>query len=140
MKCLSVRQPWAWALLHAGKDVENRTWAPSPKQLKPGERLAIHASKTFDVAGLRWICANHEALGLKLEDIPIDPKAYAVGCVVGSVEFVGDICIELYATAPNAGRWAFGPRCWLVKNPVALAEPVPMKGKLMLFEVPDVLD
>lgn len=23
---LSVRQPWAWAIIHAGKDIENRTW------------------------------------------------------------------------------------------------------------------
>lgn len=23
---LSIRQPWAWAILHAGKDIENRDW------------------------------------------------------------------------------------------------------------------
>lgn len=23
---LSVRQPWAWAIIHAGKDIENRSW------------------------------------------------------------------------------------------------------------------
>ena len=27
MKAVSVHQPWAWAILHAGKNVENRTWA-----------------------------------------------------------------------------------------------------------------
>ena len=26
MKALSIRPPWAWAILHAAKDVENRTW------------------------------------------------------------------------------------------------------------------
>jgi len=26
MKAISLWQPWAWAILHAGKDVENRTW------------------------------------------------------------------------------------------------------------------
>ena len=26
MKALSIRQPWAWAILHAGKDIENRDW------------------------------------------------------------------------------------------------------------------
>jgi hypothetical protein len=26
MKALSVQQPWAWAIIHAGKDIENRTW------------------------------------------------------------------------------------------------------------------
>lgn len=24
---LSVRQPWAWAIIHAGKDIENRNWS-----------------------------------------------------------------------------------------------------------------
>jgi len=136
MKCLSVRQPWAWAILHAGKDVENRTWAPSPKQLKPGERLAIHASKMFDVDGLRWICANHAELGLKLEDIPIDPKAYPVGGVVGSVEFVGTVNSPLH-NGSNTSPWFFGTVGWLVSHPVELAEPVPMKGRLMLFDVED---
>lgn len=26
MKALSIRQPWAWLILHAGKDIENRVW------------------------------------------------------------------------------------------------------------------
>jgi len=26
MKCLNVHQPWAWAILHAVKSVENRSW------------------------------------------------------------------------------------------------------------------
>ncbi|MBS4017470.1 MAG: hypothetical protein KGZ68_04450 [Dechloromonas sp.] len=44
---LSVRQPWAWALIYGGKDVENR----SPRALKfmsfckALDRLTIHASK-----------------------------------------------------------------------------------------------
>ena len=29
MKCLSIRQPWAWAIIHAGKDIENRCWPTS---------------------------------------------------------------------------------------------------------------
>jgi hypothetical protein len=28
MRALSIRQPWAWAILHAGKDIENRDWKP----------------------------------------------------------------------------------------------------------------
>lgn len=41
---LSVRQPWAWAIIHAGKDVENRDWRrPNPGLAFRG-RVAIHAS------------------------------------------------------------------------------------------------
>ena len=26
LKCLAIRQPWAWAVCSGAKDVENRTW------------------------------------------------------------------------------------------------------------------
>jgi hypothetical protein len=41
MKALSIHQPWTWAILNAGKTVENRRWSTS--QRGP---LLIHASKT----------------------------------------------------------------------------------------------
>jgi hypothetical protein len=37
---LSIRQPWAWLILHAGKDIENRDWPT--KYRGP---FLIHASK-----------------------------------------------------------------------------------------------
>jgi hypothetical protein len=40
MKVLSIRQPWSWAIIHAGKDIENRTWHTNFR----GEFL-IHAGK-----------------------------------------------------------------------------------------------
>ena len=39
MKCLSILQPWAWAIIHGGKDVENRTWRTAYRG-----PLLIHAS------------------------------------------------------------------------------------------------
>ena len=52
MLALSIRQPWAWAIIHAGKDVENR----SENMARRAERLVgqiilIHAGKTFDPDG-----------------------------------------------------------------------------------------
>lgn len=43
MKALTVRPPWAWALIYGGKDVENRTW--STKYRGP---IAIHAGQRRD--------------------------------------------------------------------------------------------
>jgi len=42
MKALSIRQPWVWAILHAGKRVENRQWHP-PRPLI-GREFLLHAS------------------------------------------------------------------------------------------------
>ncbi len=43
MRALTIRQPWAWAIAVAGKDVENRSWQTSHRGL-----LAIHAGKGED--------------------------------------------------------------------------------------------
>ncbi len=40
MIALSIRQPWAWHILHSGKDIENRDW---PTRFRG--RVLIHASK-----------------------------------------------------------------------------------------------
>jgi hypothetical protein len=47
---LSVRQPWPWAMFHAGKDIENRDWTdrnPALRQARSliGRRILIHAGK-----------------------------------------------------------------------------------------------
>ncbi len=44
-EALAVRQPWAWAIIHGGKDIENRSIDAIAKGgMEPG-RIAIHASK-----------------------------------------------------------------------------------------------
>lgn len=40
LPALSIRQPWAWAIVHAGKDIENRSW-----QTRFRGRFLIHSSK-----------------------------------------------------------------------------------------------
>src|ERR1039458_10791672 len=39
MKALSIRQPWAWAILYAGKDIENRDWNDRYPGLADAHRL-----------------------------------------------------------------------------------------------------
>lgn len=46
MKALTVKNPWAWAIVHGYKDVENRF-----QQTHHRGRLAIHTAKTADPAG-----------------------------------------------------------------------------------------
>ena len=43
---LTVRQPWADAITHGTKRVENRTW-PAPARLA-GARVLIHAGAAYD--------------------------------------------------------------------------------------------
>ncbi|WP_024356700.1 hypothetical protein [Leucobacter chironomi] len=45
MRILTVRQPWAWAIIHGGKDVENRARNLAGDYRGP---VAIHAGAVYD--------------------------------------------------------------------------------------------
>jgi hypothetical protein len=45
VKALTIRQPWAWATIYGGKDVENRRWRTAYRG-----PLLIHAGKNADFA------------------------------------------------------------------------------------------
>ncbi len=110
-RALSVRQPWAYAILHLGKDVENRSWRTHFRG-----RLLIQVSLKVERA---------EALKLKL-----DPDDLPTGVLVGSVEIVD--CIR-----NSKSRWAERRQWhWVLRNPRVLTRPIPFKGKLRIMRVP----
>ena len=139
MKVLSVAQPWAWAILHAGKTVENRSW----HTLHRGP-LLIHASKTQ-----RWL----ETLQTQYDNtLPNGQQVPAVeslpfGAIVGQVEVVdcvhwdwqhSDDKIQQHEFARNRiadNPWAMTQWCWILKNPLPFATPVPCAGSLGLFGI-----
>ena len=48
MRAIAIRQPWAWAVIYAGKDCENRSERASRAfQAAVGKRIYVHASKAF---------------------------------------------------------------------------------------------
>lgn len=51
---LSVRQPWAWAIISGGKTIENRSWTTPYRG-----PLLIHAGKAFDPDDVEYIEAEH---------------------------------------------------------------------------------
>ena len=109
MKALSVRQPWAYAIFHLGKDVENRTW-PTPYR----SRIAVHVAKRVNVAECR-------RLGL-------DPRTLPTGCVIGTVELSD--CLR-----GARSKWAVrGMWHWILRKPRLFRKPIPTKGRLGLFE------
>jgi ASCH domain len=112
-KALSVRQPWAWAIVQGLKTVENRTNRTSYRG-----RLLIHAGLKGDLRGWQFL----DEMGFPL---PVDPPT---GGIIGVVDLVD--CVEGYDSV-----WA-QERCWhwLLANP----RPLPFvayKGRLGLFNV-----
>src|SRR5271166_3506683 len=79
---ISIRQPWAWAVVHAGKDVENRgPHAPRLFQAAVGQRVYIHASKSMITA--EWLDASAfmASIGVKCPS----PSGLLYGGIIGSV-------------------------------------------------------
>ena len=87
MRAISVRQPHAWAIIHGGKDVENRSQRAA-FQFKPaiGERVLIHASKGMTAAEYAVAVAFMASIGVRCPQ----REGLQFGGVIGSV-FVRDI-------------------------------------------------
>jgi hypothetical protein len=125
MKAISVRQPWAWLIIHGGKDIENRDW-----QTKVRGRVLIHAAKgmtrdEYDHASLR-VWSRDEALGTRIPH----PWVIERGGIIGSVEIVD--CV-----AASASPWFFGKYGFVLRNPIALPFR-PYRGSLGFFDVTEV--
>ena len=84
---ISVRQPYAWAIIHGDKDVENRSQRAA-LQFKPavGARLLIHASKRMTADEYAVAVAFMAKLGVRRPQ----REELQFGGVIGSV-FVRDI-------------------------------------------------
>lgn len=126
MKALSIRQPWAWAILDGHKRVENRSWSVNYRG-----PLAIHASQSRrDLEG-----PTQRLAGMGIE-VP-KPESLDFGALIGVVELVD--CV-LLADAPELhdDELAEGPYCWIVENPRRLREPIPLRGYVSLFNVPEI--
>lgn len=134
MRALTLKQPWATAIFHLGKDVENRCWKVPEKIV--GQRIAIHA-------GMGWDERAGELLSLRKDDVPR-------GALLGSVELKGFVApgqrkhiglTDEELKIVLSSRWAEPDSefWWHVREPIALPEPISCKGMLGFWELPEGL-
>lgn len=132
MKALSVRNPWAAAIIHLGKDVENRTWTTQHRG-----RIAIHASLEPDRDAIIPIDTDPRIDADYFDCLRLD-----AGKIIGTVNLVS---IHRDGECPVGCNveWAFpetGPRPmfhWILRDPHPFETPWAHKGALQLWE-PDV--
>ena len=125
-KCLSVRQPYAWAIIKGAKDVENRT-----RMSHYVGRLHIHASKkewTDRVDDCVARVAGH--FGVPVSEMLDDYRRHVsrgLGAIIGSVHMSG--CVEHHDS-----EWfrkdMYG---YLLRDPKPLRKPIPCKGSPSFF-------
>ena len=120
-KALSVRQPWAWAIMFAGKDIENRSWQAMNHGLNVRGEIVIHAAK-----GMTRREYEDAAEFMASIDVTCPPAIDLWrGAVLGTVEVV-DVVKE------SSSPWFFGPRGLVLHNAISMV-PAPVKGSLGYF-------
>lgn len=121
MKALTVKQPWADAIVHGTKRTENRTWKPSQPV---GSRILIHAGAAYDPMG-RFVIDDRDLL----QSWP-DAR--------GAIVAVAEISDVHSAQSGCCAPWGQpGVYHWALSNVVALPEPVPCGGRQMLWTPSD---
>ena len=121
-KILTVRHPWAWAIIHGGKDTENRTWPVDYRG-----PVIIHAGRAFDDEGFDLV---HKLS----DDVPDHDLFWSSrGKFIGRVDIVD--CVKDYSSL-----WAeTGDRVWnwVLANPVPAAHSLIVRGQLGLRPPPE---
>jgi hypothetical protein len=122
MRGLSIMHPWCAAIAYGTKTVENRTWG-APEWIT-GKTIAIHASKKPDISAR-----------------PPDGEAWPerkmhLGAVIAVARVTGS-CVP-WECDGGCSPWAVrGQDHWHLTDRQALAEPVPCRGMLGLWRLPE---
>lgn len=122
---LSIRAPWWWLILHAGKRVENRSW--STKYRGP---VLLHASSWFkreEVGRVLDETAGLVSATARTRPPTPDDFRFNGGAVVGKARIVD--CV-----AASDSPWFFGPYGLVLEEVEALRDPIPLRGRLGLFD------
>lgn len=118
---LSVRQPSAWAIIHGGKDVENRSLGSiRAGRMKPG-RIAIHAAIGMKQAEYDYLVWRWARDGITVPR----PDALPRRAIIGTVEVI-DLITE------SDSPWFGGEAGLMLRHPVPCV-PIPASGELGYF-------
>ena len=118
MKAITIKQPWIHAILHEGKDIENRTWKRDFRGW-----LALHASAQprRDAKFPR---------GIRVPDL--DTLDYSAICGVARVVDIVPKSRSKWYWHPDDDTINYG---WVLADVTALKTPISCKGTLGLWEV-----
>lgn len=131
IKTITIDALWAWAILHAGKRVENRSWSTSHRG-----KLAIHAGATRK----RDAATRKELRAMGIVPPTDEEIEHWRGAIVGVVDLVAvftaaDLRCDLFASefAAQQAQWISGPQCWVLDHVKALPSPIAMPGKQQIW-------
>lgn len=117
---ITLHQPWAWAVIYGGKDIENRSRAMGPCH------LLIHAGRSFDEDAVPFVLAQ---TGRK----KLPPLATERGLIIGRVY----LAEATFGNASKLGPWAEkGMWNWRLVNPERANPAISCRGYPSLWYPP----
>jgi hypothetical protein len=116
---ITLHRPWAHAIAHLGKDIENRK--TNLLCVKPGEWLAIHAGRGYHFPAQDWILEVFPQF-----TVP-DPADDPTG-IVAIAQFMGNF------TASDSPWFVPESVGWKLANAIALPVPVDVAGQQGLWK------
>jgi len=134
MRALTIKQPWAWAIAHGSKRIENRSWPTAYR----GE-IAIHAgarsgwdhvAEDSPLLRQEWRRLGHLAAHLERNSEWID---FGAVIAVARIADCHDGALEQGECSDWANRWDFH---WVLAQVRPLTDPVPCRGALGLWRLP----
>ena len=150
MKALTLTQPWATLVAIGAKRIETRSWATS--YCGP---LAIHAGAGLGpvggAQGLMELCRSEPFRSTLLAAGILGTPALPRGAIVATCQLVDCVRADLWGQVTRDGEtwqippgnmsleYAFGDYspgrwAWLMADVTPLAEPIPVRGALGLWE------
>lgn len=133
MRALTLTQPWAGLVASGIKRVENRP----RRMINPrdfGKRFAIHASREIDTSTFDRIYDLAPELHHDLADTREKAHWHQLARVTSAIIGVATLdkaiasSMEARLLGDAQARWYFGPIGYVLRDVVALAEPVPCRG------------
>jgi hypothetical protein len=120
LKAITVKPVWAWAIIYAGKNIENRSWRTNIRG-----PIAIHASKNLT---LREYEESKKLLPHRWRNELPAYENMPRGVIIGVVELVD--CVT-----ESKSPWFMGDYGFVLKNQRPV-KPIPCAGALSFWNLP----
>jgi len=138
VKAITLLEPWASLIAVGAKKIETRSW--STKYRGP---LAIQAGKSLKAWHMDLAWKEPFFSALVSQHTETGGICYSRGCVIATCNLVDiikmtpefiDFVKLIKGYEYDFGNYTVGRYAWILENVKRLAEPVPAKGKLSLWE------
>lgn len=128
VKALALRQPWAWLVVHGGKDIENRKW-----KITYRGPFVVHAAKGMTRAEYAAVVDyTRSHVDAELADRIPPPAELVYGALIGISRIVS--CLVPLETPTR--RWHLPGQYGAVLEGTRAIEALPCSGALGFFGLP----